>query len=147
MDSSRRESLTRQALNPETKQVDMEVLIHADRLRLVSGRNKAETYTAAYTLPETLRNPDAIFEGLRRDEDEPRCDNSVGWLCYVHHPARRYDNEGKTYPTSQDWVFLAFVDDERVVYRWTWENTDETALERGEHLPVDYETRFDRRVY
>ena len=106
----------------------------------------AETCTAAYTLPEALRNPDAVFEGLRRDEDEPRGDNSVGWRCYSYHPARRYDNEGKTYATPESRVFLAFVNDEQVVYRWAWENADMTAA-RGEYLPEDYAARFDRRIY
>jgi hypothetical protein len=143
MSSSRREKLKRLAWNPDTGKPDLEVMICPKRLE-ISGRNMAETYTAAYTLPETLRKPDAIFVGLRRDEDEPRGDSSVGWRCYAYRPARRYNNEGGTYPTPENRIFLAFVNDEQVVYRWAWEDADMNA---GEYLPENYDTRFDERVY
>lgn len=148
MESSRRENLTRWALNPETKQPDLEVLIREQRLRDIGRRGKkADVYTARYTLDETLRSPDAIFEGLRFDDDEPRNCNSRGWLCYAKHPARRYKDDGSAFATQENRVFLVFVNADRVVYNWTWSEADKCALVRRECLPADYENRFEKRVY
>jgi len=149
MDGSRREKLTRLALNPDTKQLDLQVVIRDQRIQGILDRgNKADAYTAAYTLSETLKNPDAIFEGLKRDDDEPRgSDTSSGWLCYVHRPARRYNDKGGADATPNGWLFLAFVNDDQIVYNWTWEKADTNALTRGEYLPDDYEHRFAKRVY
>jgi hypothetical protein len=148
MSGSRRENLTRRALNPETQQPDLEVTIREQRLRGIGERgNKADVFTAAYTLDEALKNPNAIFEGLRFDEDELRSCSSPGWLCYAYHPARKYNNEGQTLATPKGRIFLVFVNDDRVVYNWTWENADENALANGKYLPADYENRFSRQVY
>ena len=148
MDSSRRKNLTRWALNPETKQPDLEVLISEQRLRSIGQRgNNADIYAAQHTLSETLQSPDAVFEGLRFDEDEPRSCSDTGWLCYAKHPARRYNNEGGTFATQENRIFLVFVTTDRVVYRWGWEEADENALARRAHLPIDYENRFEKQVY
>ena len=148
MEHSRRGKLTRLALNPETKQPDMEVLIREQKLRDIGRRGKkADIYTAQYTLDETLYSPDAVFEGLRFDDDEPRSCNSRGWLCYAKHPARRYKDDGSAFATPKNRVFLAFVNADRVVYNWSWADADEQALARGEYMPVDYKERFDKPVY
>jgi hypothetical protein len=148
MDGSRRKNLTRMAMNPATKQPDLVVMIHEDRLRgIVRRRNLADAYTAEHTLPETLRSPDAIFEGLRFDEDEPHnCDNQ-GWLCYAKRPARRYNSDGSAFDPPKRRIFLAFVNADRIVYNWTWAEADEKALALGTYLPDDYETRFEKQVY
>jgi len=148
MDGSRREKLTKEALNPETGQPDLKVLIREQRLGGL-GRlgSNAGIYTAAYTLIETLKNPDAVFEGLRFDDDEPRSCNSEGWLCYAKHPARRYSDDGSAFATQKNRIFLAFVSADRVVYNWSWAEADKHALVRGEYMPDDYENRFAKQVY
>ena len=148
MDGTRRKNLTRLALNPATKQQDLVVEIRADRLRgIAQRRNLADVYTAKYTLDETLRNPDAIFDGLRFDDDEPRHCDSQGWLCYAKRPARRYKDDGSAFETPNGRIFLVFVNADRVVYNWTWEEADKIALAHGKCLPADYETRFEKQVY
>ena len=137
--------MTRLAWNPNTRKPDLKVLIPEERV--FKGRPNADTYTAVYILTEALRNPDAVFTGLQRDSDEPRNDNSTGWLCYAYHPTMRYDDQGKQYPASENCIFLAFVNDEHVAYFWTWDYADKYALSRGEYLPKDYETRFGNRIY
>ena len=148
MNGSRRENLTRWALNPETKLPDLALEIRAARLQGIARRgNKADIYTAEHTLSETLRSPDAIFEGLRFDDDEPRHCDSQGWRCYAKHPARRYKDDGSASETPKGRIFLVFVNTDRVVYNWTWEEADKNALARGVYLPADYETRFGNHVY
>ncbi|MDR0328508.1 MAG: hypothetical protein LBI05_09460 [Planctomycetaceae bacterium] len=148
MDDTRRGKLTKEAFNPATGQLDMRVLVREQRLEGV-GRlgNMAAICTAAYTLIETLKSPDAVFEGLRFDEDEPRNCNDTGWLCYAKHPARRYNDTGGTFATPVDRIFLAFVTTDYVVYNWVWEEADENALGCGECMPNDYENRFAKQVY
>ena len=148
MDNSRRGNLTRLALNPETKLPDLKVEIRGKRLSGLGRReNKADIYTAAYTLPETLENPDAVFEGLRFDDDEPRSCNSPGWLCYAKHPARRYKNDGSAFETPKNQIFLVFVTVDKMVYNWAWDDADENALVHGEYMPDDYENRFAQQVF
>jgi len=148
MDGSRREKLTRWALNPDTKQPDLEVLIREQRLQGIGWRgNNADIYTAQHTLVETLNSPDRVFEGLRFDDDEPRSCNSQGWLCYAKRPARRYNSRGGADATPKNRIFLVFVNADRVVYNWAWEEADENALAHGECFPSGYAKRFAKQVY
>ena len=148
MSDTRREALTRQALNPKTKQLDWEFVVRHERIQgILRKNNKADIYTVIYTLSAALREPDAIFEGLRFDDDEPRhCDNE-GWLCYAYHPANRYNEYGAAYETPKNRIFLVFINDEKIVYNWAWEKADSNSLAIGRYLPVDYETRFDKAAY
>jgi hypothetical protein len=142
MGVSRRESLTRLALNPDTGKPDLEFLIYERRIdSILKRRNMADVCAATYTLGESLRNPDAIFEGLRFEEDEPRDCSSPGWRCYACRPARRYNDKGGTYPTPEGRIFLAFVNDDRIVYNWYWSEADENGL------PTNHKERFVERVY
>jgi len=87
-------------------------------------------------VPPTLRNPTAVFRGLR-DRD------AANWLCYVGLPARAYDYEtGNRVPPWENEVFLVFVNDNRVVYSWRWEKSDPC----DPRLPKGHESRFDRRL-
>ncbi|MDP6354922.1 MAG: hypothetical protein QF473_07475 [Planctomycetota bacterium] len=89
------------------------------------------------TVPNSLADPLAIFEGMRRpvkDEDED------AWLCYVARPKARYW-QGNTLQTSSERVFLVHVNEDRIAYNWRWEKTDPNDSD----LPVDYENRFAKR--
>ena len=91
-------------------------------------------------MPEILEKPTAIFEGLRREEDEdPR---GIGWLCYCGLPACDYDKKGQPIKPPENKVFLIFVNTDKMAYNWRWEVCD------GEDpaLPDDYANRFKRKL-
>lgn len=92
-------------------------------------------------MPECLDRPRAIFEGLRRDSDDADGD-SDGWLCYSFVPDRAYNGDGSVRRPYEGEVFLAFVNKERIVYNWGWEQADPMDAA----LPEEYEDRFQRRV-
>jgi hypothetical protein len=91
-------------------------------------------------VPAILQRPTAIFEGLRRDEDEDRW--GYGWRCYCGRPDRAYRADGSAIQPYADQVYLVFVNDERVAYNWRWEKSDP----ENRSLPVDDETRFKQRL-
>ena len=65
------------------------------------------------------------------------------WLCYVGTPDRSYrGKDGRHDAPWPDEVFLVFVNADRVVYNWYWAKCDPDDRK----LPIDYGTRFGRRV-
>jgi len=146
MDILHQKVWARPAMNPATKLSDLEVGVRVRRIKGILRRKNAEDiYTASYTLGETLRSPDAIFEGLRFDVNGQ---HRPSWFCYAKHPERRYDKaSGKSIVTPDGQIFLAFVNDKGVVYNWTFEDSDRCALTDGKYLPDDYKDRFGKQVY
>lgn len=96
---------------------------------------------AAYVVPEILEHPSAIFEGLRRDEDEDAHGN--GWMCYCGIPSAAYHKSGDRTAPWPDEVFMVFLNAECVVYNWYWHKCDD---ELKDH-PAGYGSRFRRRVW
>ena len=139
-DSSRREYLTLLAVEPKDGTLTCEVLISFDRLQTVARRGLGHAKECGLIVPEILQKPTAIFEGLRRDEDEDRW--GYGWRCYCGVPQHSYRADGTEARPYADQVYLVFVNDERVAYNWRWERADEN----DRRLPVDYEARFNRRL-
>ena len=75
--ASRREYLILQALNPGTGELTAQVQISYDRMHTVGRRSLGHAKECGYLVPAILQRPTAVFEGLRRDEDEdPR---GAGW--------------------------------------------------------------------
>jgi len=99
-----------------------------------------KTKEAAYTLPDVLLKPAAVFGGLTQETDEPR--RGTGWLCYVGRPTQRFDDNGRAVPASLDRVFLVFVNDEWVAYNWYWYAADPKQPD----LPEGHEDRFHKRL-
>jgi hypothetical protein len=91
-------------------------------------------------VPLVLQAPVAVFEGLRRDEDEDRA--GYGWRCYCRVPDRAYRSDGTQRPPYPGQVYLVFVNDEGVAYNWRWEKADPD----DPNLPDDYSSRFQRRL-
>ncbi len=83
-----------------------------------------------------LEQPTAIFEGLRRDEDEDKWGS--GWRCYCGRPTQSYRSDGSVSPPYPGQIYLVFVNDERVAYNWRWKKAD---LDRP-NLPAGYLSRF-----
>lgn len=64
----------------------------------------------AYSLPYILMNPSAVFEGIRRDEDEAHSSEGIGWLCYVGVPRCGYRPDGNEVEPWPDQVFLCLCE-------------------------------------
>lgn len=85
---------------------------------------------AASCVDEVLREPSAVFEGVREFQDG-------GW-CYCGIPSRRWFNSGSSGPPPPGMVFTVFVSPRGHVFEWRWERCDE--LHRT--WPKDYAVRF-----
>lgn len=96
------------------------------------------------TVSEVLERPDAIFEGIRQEEDENKGPNGAGWWCYAGIPSTRYVDylSGARKPTADE-VYLVFVTDENVAYNLRWESVGSNLDWLGEEHP----DRFRRRIY
>ncbi len=95
----------------------------------------------AFILPEVLRNPTAIFMGIRWDADEKLAGDVPGWLCYVGLPQKSYDVNGRETDAYVDKVYLVFVNEDRVVYHYRWDK----CCPDNPRLPMGHKTRFRER--
>jgi hypothetical protein len=138
-EKSRREYLTLSAVNPSTGE-SCGVLISFDRMQAVARRGLGHAKECAFTVPHTLARPTAIFEGLRRDEDEDLW--GCGWRCYCAIPASSFRADGTEAPAYPGQVYLVFVNDEGIAYNWRWEKSDPD----DSRLPMNYQVRFKRRL-
>ncbi len=96
------------------------------------------------SVSEVLERPDAIFEGLRKEEDEGKGPDGAGWWCYAGIPSTRFvDYGGGARKPKDSEVFLVFVTDQDVAYNIRWEIVENnTEWLRAEHLE-----RFQRQIY
>lgn len=112
-DRSRREYLTLEAIDP-IHGSKCAVQVSYDRMQAVSKRSMGHAKECADLVPMILQRPEAIFEGLRRDEDEDRW--GYGWRCYCGIPERAYAADGTSRPAYRGQVYLVFVNDDHVAY-------------------------------
>jgi len=135
---SRREYITLAAAEPDG--TAGHVQISFDRMQAVARRSLGQAKECAFIVPGILQKPSAIFEGLRRDEDEDR--SGFGWRCYCGIPERAFRADGSEAPPYPGQVYLVFVNDERIAYNWRWER----AAPDDPGAPVGYEERFRKRL-
>ncbi|MCX7428700.1 MAG: hypothetical protein NTW96_24120 [Planctomycetia bacterium] len=136
---SRRKYLTLEAVDPVTGS-KCEVLVSYDRMQAVARRSIGQAKECGHLVPMVLQEPTAVFEGLRRDEDEDR--QGYGWRCYCGIPERAYRSDGTERPPYPNQVYLVFVNDEYVAYNWRWEPADAD----NPRLPENHEQRFKRKL-
>jgi len=110
------------------------------KLQAARRRSLGQVLEAAHLVPEVLQKPLAVFQGLRREADEP--ERGENWLCYCGRPARAYHANGRPRPPWPGEVFLVFVNDERIAYNWYWTEADP----KDANLPLDHSVRFKERV-
>ncbi len=123
------------AVDPRDGKV-WEVLISHTRMDAVAKRGPGHARELAYCVPRILRQPTAIFRGVREEDER-------GWLCYCGIPQFAYDGPtGHTRSPWKDQVFLVFVNGDRVVYNWRWEPCEG----RAKTLPAGHVTRFLERA-
>jgi len=97
-EKSRREYITLSAIEPSDGKLTCQILISHDRMLTVARRGMGHAKECAYIVPMILQKPKAIFEGLRRDEDEARI--GYGWRCYRGVPEHSYRERWDGRPTS-----------------------------------------------
>jgi len=127
------------AIDPESGK-DTEVLISHQRMHAVARRSLGHAKECGLLVPHALQHPTAIFEGLRKDEDEDR--RVPGWYCYCSTPPYSFNEDGEEQPPYPNQVFLVFVNRHRVAYNWRWAKAHETNV----GLPRDHKERFERRA-
>jgi hypothetical protein len=142
--ATRRDNLILNAFNPTTKRVDSVVQVSFERMKRVGRRSLGHASEAAFILPYVLKNPSAIFEGIRReiDEDDSR-GGAPGWRCYCAIPLNAFRSNGDKIVPYEDQVYVVFVNHDNVAYNWRWEKSDPQNSE----LPHDHAKRFTRRLY
>lgn len=136
---SRREGLAVQAVDP-TDGTLYELTLSHDRVRSMALRGRGAILEASRLVEYVLQHPTAIFEGIRRDVDDPRY--GAGWRCYCGTPPCAYDDRGDEINPPPGRVYLVFVNDEEVVYNWRWDRADS----ENARLPYDHENRFRERL-
>jgi len=109
-------------------------------MQAVGRRSLGHAKECGYIVPAILQHPTAVFEGLRREEDEDS--RGVGWRCYCGVPDCSYRRDGTETAPYPNRVYLVFVNDEGVAYNWRWEKADTDKAK----LPVDHLTRFKRQL-
>jgi hypothetical protein len=146
--TSRRKELERIAINPVTGKSDLVLHLSYDKVNTIlhHRNNIGDVQTIIHTIPDALTKPCAIFEGIRFEEDEKHSCNAHGWLCYCYKPDFRYTIDGSKIPAPIDKIFLVFVNVEYIIYHWTWERVDIDSLQSRQPLPVNYKTRFNKKI-
>jgi len=139
---TRREYLTVQAIDPQSGKL-IDLFMSHRRIQFMAGLGQGRILEAAYTVPEALQKPTEIFEGLCRQDDEPKDSKirGIGWRCYCGVPSVRYSRNGDELSVRDGEVFVVFVTDDKVVYLWDWVKCDPT----DRRLPIDHENRFKKR--
>jgi hypothetical protein len=137
--NARRDYLTIEALNPADGKT-CEVLISFDRMQTVGRRSMGHAKECGLIVPPILQKPIAVFEGIRREEDEDT--KGVGWRCYCGIPENAYHTDGTKRTPYPGQVYLVFVNDEGVAYNWRWEKADSESP----NLPVGFQSRFRKQV-
>ncbi|MFO0970541.1 MAG: hypothetical protein U0793_33775 [Gemmataceae bacterium] len=139
-EESRRDRLCIEAFDPDSGGTCI-AQISQPRLLTVAKWGPWAVREASEVVPFVLQHPSAVFEGLRRDEDEdPR---GTGWRCYCGHPTKKFRKDGSEVNPDPGQVFLVFVNDEKVAYNWRWEPID---LDEPD-FPKGHEQRYKKLVY
>lgn len=90
----------------------------------------------ALSIPDVLRKPSAIFQGLERD-------NFEAGFCYTGIPAHRYLDHNITVPPPPGFVFTIFMDKDLVIFDWRWERADSKMARH----PLDFKNRFRKKLW
>jgi hypothetical protein len=125
-----------EAVNPRDQSKRLQVYLRQSKMAATAKRGMGAAKELAHNVPWTLENPVAVFRGVREEGESQ-------WLCYVAQPPDAYDY--RTGERVRPWlgqVFLVFVDDDRIVYHWRWDQTDPADLEH----PRDFATRCEERL-
>jgi len=127
-------------LIPVSGKLTAKIQISFERMQVVGRRSLGHAKECGYIVPMILKQPTAVFEGLRRDEDEDKW--GQGWRCYCGIPPCAYRADGLERSAYPGQVYLVFVNHEGVAYNWRWEKVDPYEPS----LPVNHSERFRKRL-
>lgn len=137
-EGTRRDCLALNAIDPENGKMG-KVQLSYERMQTVGRRGPCHVRECLFIVPMILQQPTAIFEGIRRDDDEDN--HGTGWWCYCGIPECAYRADGSKRSPYPGQVYLVFVNDERVAYNWRWERADQDDPK----LPENHKERFRTR--
>jgi hypothetical protein len=132
---SKRGFLTIEAKRPDGDGITEFFLPQSKVDLLARGVAPRSKYYEAFSLPDALGAPAAIFKGLGRE-------GFAGGFCYSAKP-RKILNDNVTVPPPPGYVFVVFVNESGHVYSWRWEKEDENTPGH----PIGWETRFDDKLW
>ena len=146
MDGSRRNKLTRLAVNPQTGKTDFAVTLSEGRIKHLAKRGNKADLMRITLVDNALAYPKAIFRGIRFEEDEKHSCHSPGWLCYCGYPPSDFRSPGEETVSPARKVFLVFVNEDQIAYNWGWERADFDAWDSGKYLPANHQDRFKEQI-
>lgn len=90
----------------------------------------------AYLIPEVLKSPAVVFEGLKREDQSDS-------LCYARIPSKQYLDAHTTVPPWANRTFAVYMNKELKIFDWVWEISDKSNLS----YPIDWETRYEKILW
>ncbi len=123
------------AFNPFMAGEYWDVRVSHSRMKAVA-RSMGQAKELGFILPEVLRKPTAIFQGIREEGESE-------WLCYCGLPSHSYHKDGTRRAPYEDEVYLVFVNADRVAYNSRWEKCDPD----NPKVPSNIDGRFHQRLH
>ncbi|HLX62326.1 MAG TPA: hypothetical protein VKX17_13690 [Planctomycetota bacterium] len=123
------------AFDPHDKQTWTLLLADAS-IKVAPKLGKTYTLTLAECVPFSIKKPIAVYQGLNRIGEEKG-------LAYVARPPYKFIGGQKTAVKTTD-VFFAFVNEDRIVFEWRWEELSPNNL-LNQHEGND--ARFAERIH
>lgn len=119
-------------LDSQTCQKTAVLFVRAGTINLTGKKGIGHARQLAFTVPFTVRNPNAgVFRGVT-DYDE---EGDEDWLIYAAVPPHAYDlRTGESRAPWKEEVFLVFVDEDGIIRWWDWTKTDPLNPRR----PIDH---------
>lgn len=137
MGHSKPRSWTLPAFNPHNPNDEpIEVWLDQAHIDGLTKRGLETRFARIQLIPEVLKSPRAIFQGLKREEQEDG-------LCYAGVPDVDHRNVSITVPPPKSMVFLVFITACNKISDWRWEKCDKDALD----CPENYRTRFEKILW
>jgi hypothetical protein len=118
------------AVNPWTG-ATFELYVRNGTVNKTARKGMGAAKELMYTVLHAIQKPTAVYRGVTEFDD-----GDEDWLIYVTVPPYAYDH--KTGDTVRAWkgeVFLVFVDEDRVIRQWYWDDADPV----NPRLPVNHD--------
>jgi hypothetical protein len=121
-----------EAINPDTGKKDLILYIRDCTIEQTRRKGMGAARELAFTVPAAVQSPTGIFRGVTEFEE-----GDEDWLIFVARPPRAYDwKTAESVPVWKGEVFLVFVDEDRVIRRWYW---DDASDKKNPRLPEGYD--------
>jgi hypothetical protein len=144
LDDARRIEI--EAVNPNDRTTPLIFTYSQKRLLYISRLGyRGYILESAHLVPFTLKYPSCIFRGLREDDDKYSGD-SPGWLCYCSLPTQDFSKNGEPTNSKPNKVYVVFVNEDKIIFNWRWENADLEAYSNKIYVPENYKTRFKEKL-